>query len=162
METLRSHRISSPLGPLHLVASRRGLVALAFGSLPDEHGEATPDPRPFARVEDELCRYFAGRLRRFRAPLDLRGTPFELRVWSALREIPWGETRTYAEIARAIRSPRAFRAVGGANGRNPVAILVPCHRVVATGGGLGGYSAGLHRKRFLLSLEGGETRPEKR
>jgi O-6-methylguanine DNA methyltransferase len=87
-------------------------------------------------------------------PLDLRGTPFQRSVWEALRAIPRGETRTYAEVAAAVGRPRAVRAVGGACGANPVAVLVPCHRVVATGGGLGGYAGGLERKRALLALEG--------
>jgi O-6-methylguanine DNA methyltransferase len=97
--------------------------------------------------------YFKGELTRFDIPLDLRGTPFQLKVWQALRRIPYGETRSYGELARAVGKPKACRAVGGANGRNPVGIIVPCHRVIAASGGLGGFGCGLAYKRKLLDLE---------
>jgi methylated-DNA-[protein]-cysteine S-methyltransferase len=101
----------------------------------------------------QLQAYFDGKLRRFDLPLDLGGTEFQRRVWEQLVEIPYGETRTYAQVATAIGHPSATRAVGSANGQNPVAIIVPCHRVVRTGGGLGGYGGGLDAKRALLALE---------
>lgn len=134
------------------MASRRGLRRLSF-SPDEEFRAAAEDPAAFDDLAEELRRYFAGELRAFRTRLDLCGSPFQLRVWKALRDVPWGQVRSYAEIARAIGSPGAARAVGGANGRNPVAILVPCHRIVAADGGIGGYSAGLGRKRRLLKLE---------
>lgn len=104
----------------------------------------------------------AGRLRRFDLPLAPQGTPFQLRVWRALQDIPYGRTCSYAELAAAVGSPRACRAVGQANGRNPLMIVIPCHRVIAAGGGLGGYSGGLDIKRFLLRLEAGLPLPADR
>ena len=106
------------------------------------------------RVEGELRRYFAGRLRSFRVPLALVGTPFQLAVWRRLRRVPYGRVVTYGALARSLRRPRAQRAVGRANGDNPVSIVVPCHRVVGTSGSLTGYGGGLWRKRRLLALEG--------
>jgi methylated-DNA-[protein]-cysteine S-methyltransferase len=106
----------------------------------------------------ELDEYFAGERRKFTIPLDLRGTPFQIACWNALLEIPYGETRSYGEIARAIGHPQAFRAVGMANNRNPIAIVVPCHRVIASSGSLCGYGGGLELKRKLLDLEGATMR----
>jgi O-6-methylguanine DNA methyltransferase len=102
----------------------------------------------------ELKEYFVGQRRQFSFALDLRGTDFQLACWRALLAIPYGETRTYAEIARAVGRPRGFRAVGMANNRNPIAIVVPCHRVIASDGTLCGYGGGLEVKRKLLELEG--------
>lgn len=102
----------------------------------------------------ELEEYFAGKLRKFTFPLDLRGTDFQIACWRALLAIPYGETRSYADIARAVGKPNAFRAVGMANNRNPIAIVVPCHRVIASNGTLCGYGGGLEVKRKLLQLEG--------
>jgi methylated-DNA-[protein]-cysteine S-methyltransferase len=138
------------------------LVALEFdrGHLPfakDKSIEWEPSDkktRPYAR---ELAEYFAGKRRQFSFPLDLRGTPFQLSCWRALLKIPYGETRTYADIARAVGQPQAFRAVGMANNRNPIAIVVPCHRVIASDGTLCGYGGGLDIKRKLLELEGALT-----
>jgi methylated-DNA-[protein]-cysteine S-methyltransferase len=107
--------------------------------------------RPYV---DEIEEYFAGQRRQFTFPLDLRGTGFQLACWRALLAIPYGETRTYADIARAVGKPSAFRAVGMANHRNPIAIVVPCHRVIASDGKLCGYGGGLEVKRKLLELEG--------
>ena len=103
----------------------------------------------------ELEEYFAGRRREFTLPLDLRGTPFQLAVWNGLAQIPYGTTCSYADLARQIGRPRAHRAVGAANGANPVPIVLPCHRVIASGGGIGGYSGGLETKRRLLAFEQG-------
>jgi methylated-DNA-[protein]-cysteine S-methyltransferase len=108
----------------------------------------------FTDVVEQLDAYFAGELTEFDVELDMPGTDFQQRVWSALRAIPYGETRTYGEIAAQIGAPGASRAVGLANGRNPISIIVPCHRVVGSTGGLTGYGGGLHRKRILLALEG--------
>jgi O-6-methylguanine DNA methyltransferase len=162
METLHYCRISSsPVGPLLLAASARGLALLEFdrGPLPhrNEHfaeaewKEIRGKLRQYVR---ELEQYFAGRRREFSFELDLRGTEFQRRCWQALLSIPYGETRTYADIARAVGQPRGFRAVGMANHDNPVAIVVPCHRVIASDGTLGGYGGGLPAKRLLLELEG--------
>ena len=106
---------------------------------------------------DQLQQYFAGTRRQFTFPLDLRGTPFQLKCWRALLDIPYGQTRTYADIARAVGCPHGYRAVGLANNRNPIAIVVPCHRVIASDGTLCGYGGGLDVKRKLLELEGALT-----
>ncbi len=141
----------SPIGSLTLVASAHGLVRLEFGLRRDAVWTAAEDK--LAPHRRELEDYFAGRRRDFTLPLDLRGTDFQMLCWNALLRIPYGETRTYAEQARAIGHPNAFRAVGAANGANPIAIIVPCHRVINTGGKLGGYGGGLDLKRRLLDLE---------
>ncbi|XNL82775.1 methylated-DNA--[protein]-cysteine S-methyltransferase [Actinomadura madurae] len=112
-----------------------------------------PDSEPFATVAEQLAAYFAGELTEFDMPLRLHGTPFQQRVWDALQEIPYGETTTYGELAVEIGSPSASRAVGLANGRNPVGVIVPCHRVVGSTGSLTGYGGGLDRKRYLLDFE---------
>ncbi|MDR2088952.1 MAG: methylated-DNA--[protein]-cysteine S-methyltransferase [Clostridiales Family XIII bacterium] len=105
------------------------------------------------RAATQLAEYFGGARTAFDLPLTPRGTAFQLSVWHALREIPYGETRSYKDIAARIGNPKAYRAVGMANNRNPISILIPCHRVIGTGGGLVGYAAGLSAKRFLLDLE---------
>ena len=157
METLLFSRTSSPAGPLFLAASEKGLVRLEFegrmmkvDSRKFELRESKPALASYLR---ELTEYFDGERRDFSVPLDLRGTPFQLACWNALLAIPYGETRSYADIARAIGHPNAFRAVGMANNRNPIAIVVPCHRVIASGGSLCGYGGGLDIKRKLLDLE---------
>jgi O-6-methylguanine DNA methyltransferase len=111
------------------------------------------DPRAVARAVQQIEEYARGERREFDLPLDLRGTPFQIRVWGELLGIPYGETRTYGDVARAIGAPEAMRAVGAANGRNPVPLVVPCHRVLAKDG-LGGFTGGLHHKEALLALEG--------
>jgi O-6-methylguanine DNA methyltransferase len=137
---------------LTVEATREGVSRISFGEV-----DVAPGVRQGNSWLDgaalQLEEYFAGQRKVFDLPLDLRGTGFQLSVWRALRQIPFGETRTYAEVARAIGAPRAVRAVGAANGSNPVPIIVPCHRVVASGGGLGGYGGGLDLKRKLLDLE---------
>jgi len=146
-------RTSSPVGPLLLAVSERGLVALEFGRgrVPADWLESEEKTAPCAH---QLAEYFSGRRRRFDLALDLRGTDFQKRCWQELLKIPYGETRSYADIARAIGSPSAVRAVGLANGQNPIAIIVPCHRVIGSDGSLTGYGAGLEIKRRLLELEG--------
>jgi O-6-methylguanine DNA methyltransferase len=170
METLRYTTFVSPVGPLFLSASDRGLVALEFDIRLPGQQTIRPNPRDL-RVEskslrfersdtdmrvyvNELEQYFAGELRKFNFQLDLRGTDFQLACWRALLAIPYGETRSYADIARAVGRPQGFRAVGMANNRNPIAIVVPCHRVIASDGTLCGYGGGLEVKRKLLELEG--------
>ncbi len=105
------------------------------------------------RAERELAAYFAGRLRRFTIPLAPEGTPFQRAVWAALATIPFGETRSYSDVARAVGRPRAVRAVGAANGRNPLALVLPCHRVIGASGALTGYAGGIDRKEWLLAHE---------
>ncbi|MBZ5567466.1 MAG: methylated-DNA--[protein]-cysteine S-methyltransferase [Acidobacteriia bacterium] len=160
METLYYSTWQSPIGPLTLVASDRGLVALEYLPELKRKSKATwlySDDK-LAPYRHELEEYFAGELRQFTVPLDLRGTEFQMRCWSALLKIPYGETRTYAEQARAVGQPKAFRAVGMANHDNPIAIIVPCHRVIASDGKLGGYGGGLPLKQKLLDLERGQGR----
>ena len=111
-------------------------------------------PAPLAAAVAQLGEYFAGRRRRFDVPVQLHGTRFQESVWLELAEIPFGETVSYAELANMVGHPNAYRAVGQANGANPIPIILPCHRVVASGGGLGGYGGGLSMKRQLLALEG--------
>ncbi len=152
-------RYLAPIGPLTIGVTADGLAALEFGKTyvrPQRHAGDTwvRSASQVAPVVAELQDYFAGTRRRFSIPLDLRGTDFQLRCWRALLEIPYGETITYAELARRVGSPRGFRAVGMANHDNPVAIIVPCHRVLASDGSLGGYGGGLDVKRALLELEG--------
>lgn len=157
METLFFARTSSPVGPLFLAASEKGLVRLEFEArvqkLDDKTIQLSESKSRISPYLNELDEYFAGERREFSMPLDLRGTPFQLACWRALVAIPYGETRTYADIARVIGHPKAFRAVGMANNRNPIAIVVPCHRVIATSGSLCGYGGGLDIKRKLLDLE---------
>ena len=170
METLHSAFFSSPVGLLFLAASDRGLVALEFDRRRPGQQTVRPNPRdlqagsktPRFEPSDsamrpfilELEEYFAGARRRFSFPLDMRGTDFQLQCWRAMLAIPYGETRTYADIARAVGRAQGFRAVGMANSRNPLAIVVPCHRVIASDGTLCGYGGGLDIKRRLLQLEG--------
>jgi len=162
METLYYAQIDSPIGPLNLGVSGKGLVALEFDrkNFPPTKDKnvkwekSVEKTAPYAR---ELKEYFSGKRREFTFSLDLRGTPFQKQCWQALLAIPYGETRTYADIARAIKNPQAFRAVGLANNRNPIAIVVPCHRVIASDGTLCGYGGGLDVKQKLLELEGALT-----
>lgn len=158
METLYYCRYAAPMTNLVLAASEKGLFALEFdrgqfgkGKLSAEWEESPQTLSPYTRELDE---YFGGKRKQFTFHLDLRGTLFQLQCWLALLEIPYGETRTYADIARAVGKPAAFRAVGLANNRNPIAIVVPCHRVIASDGTLCGYGGGLPLKRQLLQLEG--------
>ena len=173
METLHSTTFISRVGPLFLAASERGLVALEFDARLPGQQTIRPNPRDLraeikgVRFEEseaamqlyvrELDEYFAGNRREFTFVLDLQGTEFQRACWRALVAIPYGETRSYADIARAVGKPQGFRAVGMANNRNPVAIVVPCHRVIASDGTLCGYGGGLHIKRKLLELEGALT-----
>ncbi len=150
--------IDSPIGELLLVGADEHLQRLDIrgGRRPIQIApEWERRDEAFAPVRDQLGRYFAGQLRAFDVPLSMDGNSFELRVWEALLEIPYGETASYGEIARRIGEPGAARAVGLANGRNPMALIVPCHRVIGADGSLTGYGGGLERKRFLLDLESG-------
>jgi O-6-methylguanine DNA methyltransferase len=161
MEIRYYSHLQSPIGPLGIAVSDVGLAALAFdaGLFPQKNKTmawelSQAKTRPYVH---QLQEYLAGRRRQFTFPLDLRGTSFQLKCWRALLDIPYGQTRTYADIARAVGSPHGYRAVGLANNRNPIAIVVPCHRVIASDGTLCGYGGGLEVKRKLLELEGALT-----
>lgn len=163
--------IESPVGTLIAGGDDRGVCLLEFTDrhkiepqiedlsrrlgrplVPGEH-------RHLARLRLELAEYFGGRRREFEVPIHASGTPFQERVWKELLLIPYGETRSYEQIARRIGAPNAVRAVGSANGRNPISIVIPCHRVVGKDGSPVGYGGGIHRKEWLLDLERGDHRP---
>jgi len=151
--------MDSPIGRLLLTTDGTALTGLTMdvpGSppvlAPDAVDDRSVDPLP--AVLEQLQEYFAGSRREFDLALHLEGTPFQRRVWTALMEIPYGVTSSYVELARRIGNPQASRAVGLANGRNPISILVPCHRVIGANGSLTGYGGGLERKRWLLAHEG--------
>jgi O-6-methylguanine DNA methyltransferase len=142
-----------------LVAGDCGLRSIDFRSEPPAGGERNDANRVTVEAARQLRAYFAGQLRRFDLPLDMQGTPFQLRVWHELERIPYGETRSYRQIAAAVGAPRAVRAVGAANGANPIPIVVPCHRVIGASGKLVGYGGGLPLKKRLLELEGSRALP---
>jgi methylated-DNA-[protein]-cysteine S-methyltransferase len=154
--------MDSPVGPLTLVERDGGLAGIYLPEhrhMPDPatFGDRDDDAAPLPAARRQLTEYFDGGRTRFDLPLNTGGTPFQQRVWAALLEIPYGETTSYGELAQRIGAPGAARAVGLANGRNPVSIVVPCHRVVGSTGGLTGYGGGIETKRRLLAAERGET-----
>lgn len=156
MTTMHYRTIDSPVGPLTLAGTGSTLMHLRMVDQthePDRSEWRPAEAGVFTEAVEQLAAYFAGELTEFELDLDLAGTDFQRKVWAALRTIPYGETRTYGEIAMQIGSPGASRAVGLANGRNPIGIIVPCHRVIGSTGGLTGYGGGLDRKRQLLALE---------
>ena len=162
-ERLVHRLVRSPVGELRLVATAHGLAAVLWENddpIRVPLGPSSEDPNDplLEQTERQLHDYFSGRRRVFDVPLDMRGTSFQRDVWRALIEIPYGETRSYADIARSLGRPKAVRAVGAANGRNPVSIIAPCHRVIGSSGKLTGFAGGLKTKAFLLDLERGETR----
>lgn len=143
--------IKSPLGELTLVAHENALTGVFFG-----HCEEAQPPRQSSfllAAEQQLGEYFSGKRQQFDLPLEFQGTDFQKRVWAALLTIPYGETRSYADIAKQVGSPKAARAVGLANSKNPISIVAPCHRVIGSNGKLTGYAGGLCNKEFLLRLE---------
>ena len=152
---MRYQLLDTPIGTLRLVANGTQLVQIEFdGHYSElEAGDNTRDPL-LDRTADQLREYFSGRRDHFDLPLAPTGTAFQHSVWAALEEIPWGEVRSYRDIAIAIDRPAAVRAVGAANGRNPLPIVVPCHRVVGSDGSLTGFAGGLAIKRLLLEMEG--------
>ncbi|MEA2446909.1 MAG: methylated-DNA-[protein]-cysteine S-methyltransferase [Actinomycetota bacterium] len=144
----------SPIGRLTLTSDEDALTGL-YVEWDAPPPPAKRDAGPFAEVTDQLDRYWAGESTTFDVPLAPSGTPFQLSVWNALLDIPYGETISYRMLAERIGNPRAVRAVGAANGRNPISIIIPCHRVIGASGALVGYGWGLDRKRQLLDLESG-------
>ena len=144
-------RIDTPVGAMVASADEEGIATLKFDG--EAAAEATCENPHLVLLQQQLNDYFAGQRTSFDVPLSLRGTPFQMRVWQELRKIPYGETCSYGEIATALGEPKAARAVGTANNRNPVLILIPCHRVVGKDGKLVGYAGGLERKQYLLELE---------
>jgi methylated-DNA-[protein]-cysteine S-methyltransferase len=152
--TQRSLR--TPVGTLRVTASEHGITAIDRVTKMTAQNGSSAAQRHADRAIRELRQYFAGTRRCFTVPLDLVGTPFQERAWAAMRKIPYGRTISYAQQARSMRTPRAVRAVGSANGANPIPIIVPCHRVIASDGSLGGYALGLRMKQWLLAHEAGE------
>ena len=153
---------SELLGTVFVASTERGVCRIDFHIAEKAFltqlrrqvcGEIVKDDRPNQKVLSQLRKYLEGKLKRFDCPLDMEGTVFQKRVWSALQKIPYGKTRSYADIARTISHPKAFRAVGNANGSNPIPIIVPCHRVIESNGGLGGYGSGIGLKKRLLDFE---------
>lgn len=162
-ENLLYTQVQSPIGRLLLVGDGSSLHRLHMLDAPRPARMQSGwrhAPRAFAEVEQQLSEYFAGRRTTFELPLTMAGTPFQRRVWNALRAIGYGETASYGEIAGHVGQPAAARAVGITNARNPIAVIVPCHRVIGANGTLTGYGGGLERKRFLLELEQQTTRPK--
>ena len=153
---LRTTRMPSPIGTLQIFADTHGIRAITMPGQPLAERllpQSVGDDAGLRPVREQLAAYFAGELRDFDVDLRPQGTEFQQRVWAALTEIPFGETTTYGELAQRIESPTASRAVGAANGRNPISILVPCHRVVGKDGTLTGYAGGLPAKQWLLDHE---------
>jgi methylated-DNA-[protein]-cysteine S-methyltransferase len=151
------HIVESPIGPILLAGDEEGLKYVNFMKskkkieVPDSWQE---NEDFFRAISEQLEAYFSGQLKSFDVKMAPKGTEFQKSVWKALKEIPYGETRTYGEVAKSIGNPKASRAVGLANNRNPIAIIVPCHRVIGADGKLTGYASGLDIKEFLLKLEG--------
>ncbi|MFE7170523.1 methylated-DNA--[protein]-cysteine S-methyltransferase [Streptomyces sp. NPDC057616] len=161
MSSTKQHTVvTSPYGPLTLVADDGVLCGLYMTDQrhrPPQETFGDRDDSLFAEAEQQLKAYFAGELTEFTLQLRLDGTPFQRTVWDELRRIPYGETRSYGQLADALGKPAASRAVGLANGKNPIGIIVPCHRVVGADGSLTGYGGGLERKQRLLDFEGGRA-----
>lgn len=157
-DTIYRTEVASPLGDLVILTSERGVTAVVW---PEDGREASTAPDATNSIGQEaarqLCEYFAGERTRFDLPLDLRGTEFQKRVWESLATIPFGQTVSYAEQAERIGRPSAVRAVAAANGKNPVSIVLPCHRVIGSDGSLTGYAGGLDTKRWLLAHEGSQA-----
>ena len=156
--------LESPIGRLYVALTDKGVCLLCIDRSEEKFlheltdsgiKDIRRDDRKGAFVTRELKRYFSRELRHFQTPIDLLwGTPFERQVWQELSRIPYGETRSYREVAESVGVPRGYRAVGRAVGKNPIGIIIPCHRVILSDGGLGGFGAGVEAKRYLLKLEG--------
>lgn len=146
-------KMKSPVGSLTLVANDEALLAVQFEG--SEFAEAVAASTPILeRTKKQLNEYFAGARREFDLPLQPSGTPFQCSVWDALLKVPYGKTASYLDIAKRVKNPKAMRAVGAANGRNPIALIIPCHRVIGSDGSLTGYGGGMERKHWLLQHEG--------
>jgi len=163
LENLFKKEISSPVGNLTLLATDKALVALIWGkgSARDQKLIASAKSAKSKVLEaaaSQLKEYFSGKRTSFDLPLDFKGTSFQVSVWNALRRIPFGKTWSYSDLAKAVKSPRAVRAVGTANSKNPLSIIIPCHRVIAKNGTLAGFGGGVHNKSFLLKHEGAKVR----
>jgi methylated-DNA-[protein]-cysteine S-methyltransferase len=154
MPTLIEQRVTSPFGPLRLFADDTHLVGVHFEGRPAPSGGVRRNSHVIDQAAAELAEYFAGKRREFHTPLRFAGTAFQREVWRALCVIPYGVTRSYGELAQLLARPAASRAVGAANGQNPISIFVPCHRLVGSTGKLTGYGGGLAFKQWLLELEG--------
>lgn len=155
--------MKSPVGELKLVASDKGLAAILWENDNPRRVRLTPVSEEknnpvLLEAERQLKDYFSGKRKSFSVKLDFKGTEFQKKVWAALLTIPFGETRSYGQIAKQIQNPKAVRAVGGANGKNPIPIIAPCHRVIGSTGKLTGFGGGLEAKARLLALEGGQDR----
>ncbi|MCB0407412.1 MAG: methylated-DNA--[protein]-cysteine S-methyltransferase [Bdellovibrionales bacterium] len=150
-------KMSSKIGSLYLVASEKGLKGIYWEKQNIANPLKSNDKSALKvakQAQEEILEYFSGKRQKFEVPLDLEGTEFQKKVWRELVKIPYGETRSYKDIATRLKDSQASRAVGNANGKNPVCIIVPCHRVIAADGSLGGYSGGLDKKKTLLKVEG--------
>ncbi|WP_034681630.1 methylated-DNA--[protein]-cysteine S-methyltransferase [Caldalkalibacillus mannanilyticus] len=175
LSNLYYSEMDTPLGMITLARTKKGLCWLEFNQgesvlhmlerwsrkhfLTDQMQQ---DDQALQDIRDQLDQYFAGQRKQFDCEIDLIGTPFQKLVWQALLEIPFGEYRSYKDIAQAIGAPKAVRAVGGANNKNNIPIIIPCHRVIGTNGSLVGYGGGLHIKEYLLNLEGTEYKAKKK
>lgn len=166
MEAIYYSSVPSPIGIIWVASDRVGVCLLRFGLEEEEFLEEIRragfqqihvDQEINRGVSEEITAYFEGTVTRFSSPVHPKGSPFEMKVWEALQKIPLGETRSYQEIARQVGNPKGCRAIGGANRRNPVPLLIPCHRVIKKDGGLGGFSSGAHIKEWLLQFEQGVT-----
>jgi methylated-DNA-[protein]-cysteine S-methyltransferase len=150
-------KMASPIGTLYLVASSKGLQGIYWDKQPVQLAKALDRSSPGEKILDDthrqLTEYFEGRRQCFDVPLDAEGTAFQKRVWQELSRIPFGRTVSYRDVAQRIKNPKAVRAVGSANGKNPICIIVPCHRVIAADGSIGGYAGGIRIKQKLLKLE---------
>ncbi|SFE25937.1 methylated-DNA-[protein]-cysteine S-methyltransferase [Bacillus sp. OV194] len=167
IKTLFSYEeMKSPIGLLTIIATENGVCRIDFGSLEENlpslqswmsknylKGELIHSPGQLQKIVEQLESYFSGTLQEFSIPLDLYGTPFQIKVWEQLKGIPYGATCSYKDIAQGIGAPKAVRAVGSANNKNPVPIVIPCHRVVGSNGALVGYGGGLDKKELLLNIE---------
>lgn len=158
MMNLVQCKITTPIGPLYLVASDQGLKGIHWSKQAERMVASFDRSNPGERILDDACRqlkeYFDGGRKSFDIPFHLEGTPFQMKVWNELSKIPFGKTVAYKDIAQKIHNAKAVRAVGSANGKNPVCIMIPCHRVITSGGSIGGYAGGIAVKRHLLALEG--------
>lgn len=154
---LVQYKMASSIGPLYLVASRKGLQGIYWHKQPLHLVKSLDRSCAEEKLLDDTCRqlaeYFGGKRKRFDIPVDLKGTAFQKQVWQELAKIPFGQTLSYNEVAKRIKNPKAVRAVGSANGKNPVCIIIPCHRVIAADGSIGGYAGGINIKQQLLALE---------